>query len=126
MFLRLYSGADSQSHFEDMELTGDMSVHSAMEITPGVNFCRFPVDYFSDWHTAPRRQYIAVLSGIMEIGIGDGGKRQLGPGDVLLVEDLEGRGHTTRTVGDEPRVSLTIPISTWAPWLPAARVWSNL
>ncbi len=92
MFVRLYSGADGQSHFEDMELTGDMAVHSAMEITPGVNFHRFPAGYFSDWHTAPRRQYIAVLSGIMEIGVGDGGSRQLGPGEVLLVEDWMVKG----------------------------------
>ena len=33
---------------------------------------------------------------------------RLGPGDVNLAEDLTGRGHTTRVVGDVPRVVATI------------------
>ena len=32
----------------------------------------------------------------------------LGPGDVNLAEDLTGQGHTTRVVGDVPRVSVTV------------------
>jgi len=120
MFVRLYSGEDNQSHFEELELPSDTVMHSGMHVTAGVNFRSFAAGYFSDWHTAPRRQYIAVLSGTMDIGIGDGNHRQLGAGDVLLVEDLEGQGHTTSTVGGEPRVSLTIPLTRWAPWLPAA------
>lgn len=119
MFLRLYSGEDGQSHLEAVDLPSDTVMHNGMEVAPGVNFRRFPADYFSDWHTAPRRQYIAVLSGTMEIGVGDGGTSRLGPGDVLLVEDLQGQGHTTRSVGGEPRVSVTIPLVSWAPWLPA-------
>jgi len=27
-----------------------------------------------------------------------------------LAEDLTGKGHTTRSVGDEPRISATIPL----------------
>ena len=38
--------------------------------------------------------------------IGDGTKRRLGPGDVLVAEDLTGKGHIARGVGEEPRVSL--------------------
>ena len=44
----------------------------------------------SDWHIAPRRQYIFVLSGAMEIGSGDGTMRRFGPGDVVLADDLTG------------------------------------
>jgi hypothetical protein len=31
-------------------------------------FRRFPADYFSDWHTAPRRQYIFILAGRWKSG----------------------------------------------------------
>ena len=38
----------------------------------------------------------------------DGTVHRLGPGDVNLAEDLTGHGHTTRVVGDVPRVTATI------------------
>jgi hypothetical protein len=31
-------------------------------------------------------------------------------GDILRVEDIEGRGHRTRTVNDQPRRSLFLPL----------------
>jgi hypothetical protein len=30
---------------------------------------------------------------------------------VTLAEDLTGKGHTTRVVGDQPRLSVTIPLA---------------
>jgi hypothetical protein len=32
-------------------------------------------------------------------------------GHVTLAEDLTGKGHITRVVGDQPRVTATIPLS---------------
>ncbi len=63
---------------------------------------------FSDWHNAPRRQYIITLSGEGEIGLEDGTKIRLRAGDVNLAEDLTGKGHTTAVVSDVPRVTATI------------------
>ncbi|MEC8958281.1 MAG: hypothetical protein VYE35_01025, partial [Chloroflexota bacterium] len=60
------------------------------------------------WHIAPRRQYIITLSGEAEIGLKDGTVRRLGAGDFNLAEDLTGAGHTTRVVGDVPRVTATV------------------
>jgi hypothetical protein len=51
-----------------------------------------------------------MLSGVTEIEIGDGSKRQLERGDVLVAEDLTGQGHITRSVGQEARVSLAMPL----------------
>jgi hypothetical protein len=45
----------------------------------------------------------------MEIGVGDGTKRSLGPGDILMAEDLTGHGHTTLAVGDRVTVSVPLP-----------------
>ena len=63
MFTRIYTGDDGQTHFEDLDLPADRAVHSGMQVTPGVNFRRFEAGYFSDWHTAPRRQYVITLQG---------------------------------------------------------------
>ena len=46
----------------------------------------------------------------MEIGIGDGTTRRFGPGDVVLADDMTGKGHTTRSLG-APRVSATVAVA---------------
>jgi hypothetical protein len=53
---------------------------------------------------------IFILSGQMEIGIGDGTTRRFGPGDVVLADDRTGKGHTTRSLG-VPRVSATVAVA---------------
>ena len=35
----------------------------------------------------------------------------VGPGSIELAEDLTGKGHITRTVGNEDRVTIQIPVS---------------
>jgi mannose-6-phosphate isomerase-like protein (cupin superfamily) len=110
MIVRMYTGSDGQTHFEDLHLPVDEIQNVAIQAGANIVFRRFPADYFSDWHTAPRRQYIFILSGQMEIGIGDGTSRRFGPGDVVLADDLTGQGHTTRSVG-EPRVSATVAVA---------------
>jgi hypothetical protein len=91
-------------------LSPNLTVPPSIKSGGGRRFRCFPADYSSDWHTAPRRQYIFILGGQMEIGIGDGSTRRFGPGDVVLADDLTGQGHTTRSVG-LPRISATVPVS---------------
>ena len=110
MIVRIYTGSDGQTHFEDVQIPAADIQHVAIQAGAHIVFRRFPADYVSDWHTAPRRQYIFVLSGEMEIGISDGTTRRFGPGDVVLAADLTGQGHTTRSVG-VPRVSATVAIA---------------
>jgi uncharacterized cupin superfamily protein len=61
-----------------------------------------------DWHPAPQRQFVIILSGQLEIGFEDGSKRVFGAGDARLVEDTTGKGHTTTAIGNEPCVTATI------------------
>jgi hypothetical protein len=111
MIVRIYTGQDGQTHFEDLPLPAAESHNVALQAGANLAFRCFPVDYWSDWHTAPRRQYIFILVGQMEIGIGDGTTRRFGPGDVVLADDLAGQGHTTRSLG-VPRISATVPVGT--------------
>jgi len=108
--VRVYSGADGESHFED--LTPDRLSEIVARIGKGpVNLNRRTSPSFSDYHTAPRRQYVVNLSGIAEFETADGSKRRLVPGDVLVAEDLTGHGHIARSVGTEFRVSLAVPLA---------------
>ncbi|MCE2458571.1 MAG: hypothetical protein J4G14_12280 [Dehalococcoidia bacterium] len=110
MIVRIYTGDDGQSHFEELDMESGPFPWGELRDATGVIFNRSQIGSFSDWHNAPRRQFVITLSGAMEVGIADGTLRQFGPGSVLLADDLTGQGHTTRTVGDEPRLSVSVPI----------------
>lgn len=110
MVIRIYSGQDGQSHFEELALPTGPVGRAPFQAATGISFRRSEPGDFMDWHNAPRRQYVITLAGQVEIVIGDGTARRLGPGDVLLAEDLTGRGHTTRVVGGVPRVSVAIAL----------------
>ena len=65
----------------------------------------------NDWHVAPRRQLVITLSGRGEIEVTGGKKISVGPGNIELAEDLTGKGHITRVVGNEDRVTIQLPLA---------------
>ena len=116
---RVYSGADGQSHIAELPLAmkpfrdveGAQGEGTPMQPASGIAFRVAPAGYVLDWHCAPRRQYSISLSGSAEIEVGDGTIARVEPGDVVLAEDLTGRGHVTRVVGTEPRVYAIVPLA---------------
>lgn len=64
-----------------------------------------------DGTAPPRRQYTITLAGEAEIEIGDGTVKRIGPGDVLLADDLTGQGHITRVVGEQQRFYAIVPLA---------------
>ncbi len=54
-----------------------------------------------DLHPAPARRLLVLLRGAYEIETSTGETQRLRPGDCLLADDLVGKGHRTRDVGDE-------------------------
>jgi hypothetical protein len=112
MFARIFTGPDGESHFEDMTHTivdGQFGA-TQLQAAEGILFTRQRPGNLSDFHTAPRRQYVIGIAGEVEIVTGDGTAMRFKPGDVLLAEDLTGRGHTTRVVGDSMRISAMVPL----------------
>jgi hypothetical protein len=111
--MRIYTGDDGESHFEDLTHTIEDGRFgpTAIQAAESVFFTRSRPGNDSGWHTAPRRQYVIGLAGEVEIVTGDGTAVRFKPGDVLLAEDLTGRGHTTRVVSDSIRVSAMVPLT---------------
>jgi quercetin dioxygenase-like cupin family protein len=107
---RLYTGSDGKTHVESMTLESHPEL-ATLQNAVGIVFRSTPPGTFSDWHTAPRRQFVITLAGEVEIGLEDGTVHRFGAGHVNLAEDLTGTGHTTRVVGDVPRVTATIPLA---------------
>jgi hypothetical protein len=57
----------------------------------------------------PRRQWVVVLRGAVEVEVTDGSRRTFGPGDLFHAEDTDGAGHITRPMGDPPLEGLFLP-----------------
>ena len=116
---RLYTGSDGESHFEDIDLPlesigatdrGDVDRRSELTKATGILFRETGGRYNHGWHNAPRRQFIITIEGEVEIEVGDGTKRQFGPGDIFLAEDTTGRGHISRAVNNQPRKAIFVPL----------------
>ncbi len=109
---RIYTGSDAQSHFETIDVPLKEDRYGALSEligAAGVIFRETPAGGELDFHNAPRRQFVVTLSGVVEIECGDGAKRRLGAGEILLADDLTGQGHITREL-EAPRRSLFIPL----------------
>lgn len=110
MLVRIYTGDDGQSHFEDLGLPEADVQRIATKPGEDLVFRRSAVDRPVEWHNPTRRQYLIVVDGRMEVSVADGSARQFQPGDVLLAEDMTGEGHLTRSVGGScTSVSMGIP-----------------
>jgi mannose-6-phosphate isomerase-like protein (cupin superfamily) len=110
---RLFTGPDGQTHVEEIEALGPDGGTNMYKLmaNSGATINRAPPGRVADWHTAPRRQYVITLSGRGQVELNDGTKIDLGPGSIDLAEDLTGKGHITRVIGNEDRITISIPLS---------------
>jgi len=114
MITRLFTGPDGQTHAEEIEAkfaAGTGNDVYKLVANAGAELHRAPPGRVSDWHTAPRRQYVITLSGHGELEVSGGKKISVGPGHIELVEDVTGKGHITRVVGTEDRVTIQVPLA---------------
>ena len=118
-YTRLYTDANGISHFDEGTLEYTLEDYSPpvpplalhhFKNAKGATLRHIPTGIFEDWHPAPRRQYMFLLQGIVEVGVSDGEVRRFGPGSIVLLEDLTGKGHTTKSIGDEAHMSVAVPV----------------
>ena len=112
--IRLYTGTDGQTHSEERTVklmaNRDLSEVSDPEKASTVQFWRTSPGFTNDWHPAPARQYNIRLTGRVEVELGGGKKIRLDPGQIVLAEDVTGRGHITRCIGLEDCLSVLVPL----------------
>lgn len=111
-----YAGPDGESHFGEEELPDSPVIdeHAPLIGVKGVFVRRTPGDWSVGRHTAPRRQLVVPLQGTMEIQTSDGEVRQFGPGEMFLAGDTTGKGHTTKSVGGQERLTLFVVLEEGA------------
>lgn len=112
---RIRTGPEGFTLFEDfqipLESAGEIGRLSVPGPGKGIIFRETEDTYDYDWHPAPRKQWLILLDGRISIEAGSGETREFGGGDILLLEDSEGRGHRTRQLSAGTRRSIFIPIS---------------
>jgi hypothetical protein len=111
---RIFSDSSGESHFEDISIplknAGGIGSLSDVLQANGVVFREVEPSYDYDFHNAPQKQYIILLDGEIEIETSLGDKRTFGAGQVLLVEDITGKGHKTRNLQPIKRKSIFITL----------------
>ena len=110
----IYVDAAGETHWRDIEVDWieqqNFSKLSARLPASGIIFRETSGDYDLSWHPAPRRQYIINLEGGVKITASDGEAREIGAGEVILVEDISGKGHLSQSIGGKMRRSIFVPI----------------
>ena len=110
---RFVATATGGSQFEEIEIPSTNARQDAEGNTlliynnytsPGVCFVDLPAGLNQDWHQAPTRQVVVVLSGTLEVTTTDNQVRQWSGGEAFIAADVTGQGHKTRTLGGPSRV----------------------
>jgi hypothetical protein len=129
-FTHLWADAKGVSHFRDEKLSFEAATPEnptagttsrsnpdpeALVALPlrgatGATFLYLKRAAVEDWHRAPRRMYLIAVQGMSEVTASDGEVRRFGLGSIVLMDDLTGKGHITRAVGNVDHIALTIPV----------------
>jgi quercetin dioxygenase-like cupin family protein len=119
-YITLYIDSQNVSHFREDQAAVEMvnfapparpvGLTEFMDVSKMV-FFQLPSGWFGDWHPAPKRQFFCCLKGQLEITSGDGEVRRFNSGDVFLLEDIHGRGHVTRVIGEGEFVAAVVQLA---------------
>jgi hypothetical protein len=119
-YTRIYTDEAGGSRFEDVTIAGEertspvsagRSEYSEPIQARSVVLRRVVTPHPEAPHRSPRRQFAVHLRGSAEVEVSSGEVRTFGPGDVVLLEDIDGAGHVTREIGDTERVTMFIELA---------------
>ena len=110
-YLRIFADQQGCSHFETRQV--DLQAKDYAPPAPSLNtsvpqaadnsvFLELPVGWYGNWHPTPVRQWLILMTGKCEFEAGDGERAIRKAGDVVMLDDLTGKGHQTKVLGDEP------------------------
>ena len=111
---KVHSDQFGESHFAEIDIplenSGDIGSLSEKFQASGIIFRETGADYDFAWHNTPQRQYVIILEGQVDFTVSSGETRRFGAGDVVLLEDTEGKGHYSRAVDGQVRKSIFVTL----------------
>ena len=94
-FLHVYATADGESHIELVTISDSAG---PVPVT-GMRARNYrPAEV--TWHQTPAKQFVINTTGWLETELSDGTRHKIGPGDLVFLEDVTGKGHVTRLQGE--------------------------
>jgi hypothetical protein len=109
-YLRIFADEKGCSHFETKTIDLETKIYAPpapslntfiMEPADNSVFLELPIGWFGEWHPTPVRQWLILMAGKCEFEAGDGEKVIRKAGDVVMLDDLTGKGHQIRVLGNE-------------------------
>ena len=119
-FARVAMDEQNETYFADGEAKFELKDYAppagligvaAMQPAKSLVFTTADGNWHGDWHPSPRKQYIFILGGAIEIKVADGEVRRFSSGDIVLLEDTAGKGHDTQVVSQKPALFAIVAIS---------------
>ena len=111
---RMYTDGSGDTTWEQIDLNEHADWLEGFETT-NIRFGLRPPNVVQDWHPAPQRQYVIILSGQLQIRFPDDSTKVFGPGDARLMDNVTGKGHQTMALGDEPCITATVGLKDQTP-----------
>ena len=109
-YLEKIADENGISHFRDRNIDFEIKEVAPPALPTGVSafqdatevgFLSIPSGWAGGWHQPPTDGYIFVLSGQVQIEVGDGEVRNFPSGSIWLHKDRCGRGHNSSVVSKE-------------------------
>ncbi len=113
--IRVYTRPDGQAAFGQLELmfrnAGSEGLFSKRWPAKHIQFLETPAGQAHDWGPMQARQLLIVLEGVLDVVVADSQQHRLGPGAVVLFEDLHGAGHRLHIPGSHPCRMLIVTLA---------------
>ena len=109
--LRIYADADGTSHIQELPIATKPGKTRRTELAAatGLMYADYTASSVEDWHRTPGRQFSISMSGEIEVEVSDGKKHAIHAGDMVFLEDLQGKGHITRILSPVTNIFIRVP-----------------
>jgi hypothetical protein len=111
--LRIYADTDGNSHIQELPIATKPGKTRRTELAAatGLMYADYTASSVEDWHRTPARQFSISTSGEIEVEVSDGKKHAIHAGDIVFLEDLQGKGHITRILSPVTNIFIRVPDS---------------
>jgi hypothetical protein len=97
--LRIYTDSDGNTQIQELLIStkpGGRTRRTGPAHVTELSYADYTSSSVEDWHRTPARQFSVSMSGEIEVEVSGGKKHAIHPGDIVFLEDLQGKGHITR------------------------------
>ena len=113
-YAHLYTGTDGKAYFKDVEVPSKQTrpgekTSETIKAT-GIFFRETSEGYDLDYHNPTKRQFVITLEGQSEVIASGGEKRTFKAGDIMLADDMKGKGHMSRAIPGKPRKAIFVTL----------------